>query len=89
MTYANLRQELEDAAFRPHLRDALYQSLHADADKLAKVRAHLAMIDDMVPTGILDRDAISKHIHEMLHTMMRRMTDEPPPASTPARIVQE
>ena len=88
MAYKSLRQELEDAAFRPHLRAELHGSLRSDAEKLAKVRAHLAEIEQGVQFGLLDRDAISKHIYEMLKDMLRRLDDEAQPRVAPARIVQ-
>jgi hypothetical protein len=88
MAYKTLRQELEDAAFRPELRADLHTSLRSDVEKLAKVRAELAQIEQGAQFGLLDRDAISKHIYEMLKDMLRRLDDEPAPAVAPARIVQ-
>ena len=88
MPYNSLRQELEDAAFRPHLRAELHASLRSDAEKLGQVRSELAQIEQGVQFGLLDRDAISKHIYEMLKDMLRRLDDEPQPRVAPARIVQ-
>lgn len=88
MPYANLRQELEDAAFRHHLRDELYQSLRADPVKRGRAQAELDRLENGKPHGLLERDAISKHIYDMLQTMFRQIADDPPEQSAPARIVE-